>query len=273
MLQALIQRLLTRVAFALGHCRWPWLKDRLIDTFVNHYPVNLLEARETNPYAYECFDAFFTRALKHQARSLTRAEPEDVSSPVDGILSEFGLIERGKIIQAKGFDYTVAELIGAEDLAAAYEGGTFITQYLAPVDYHRIHVPTEAQLIDVHYFPGQLHSVKPCCIASIPRLFAQNERAVARFRIAQGEMIMVLVAATLVSGLELRAVGTIEPGEAQVWRMEERALSYHQGEELGRFHFGSTVICLFTPHTAWEWMPLERDAHYQLYQPLARWRP
>lgn len=267
-MEHMLQRLLTAIAYALGRCRWVWLKDRLIDTFVNHYDVNLLEARESDPYAYACFDDFFTRALAPNKRPQPVLTAPTVGSPVDGCLSQWGTITQGKLVQAKGLDYTVQELIGEQH--AAFEGGTFFTQYLAPIDYHRIHMPVGGRLLSADYHPGQLFSVKPECIASIPRLFARNERAVLFVETEHGRLAMVLVAATLVSGLETPWTGLIAPGKKQSWSFEGQNIELTQGQEMGRFHFGSTVICLFSPNPNWQWVPLEPNQHLRLRQPMAK---
>lgn len=204
------------------------------------------DAREPNPYAYASFLDFFTRKLTAESRPI--ADDHSVLvSPVDGQVSQAGVIESGEIFQAKGLTYSLNDLLAGRPWAADFEGGAFSTIYLAPIDYHRIHMPISGKLLEMVYVPGQLFSVKGSSIASVPKLFARNERVVCLFETEMGPFVVIMVAATLVSGIETAWSGLVNPvrgGKPQIVQYADDAVVIERGAELGCFHFGSTVIML-----------------------------
>lgn len=229
--------------------RWtfaPW-KDFLIRRIVKAYRVDLDEAATTDHADWPHFNAFFTRALKPGARPLAAGASDTVLCPADGKVSQSGPVTDGRILQAKGQDFSVAELL-ADDLAAvAYADGAFLTVYLSPRDYHRVHMPLAGELVETVHVPGRLFSVAPFAVAAIPRLFARNERLVCRFEGEHGPFAVVLVGAMLVSGIETVWGGVEVPPYASTitrrdWR--GRGVRLERGAELGRFNMGSTAIVL-----------------------------
>ena len=239
-------RLLSRIV--RWATRWtfaPW-KNFLIQTIVKQYNVNMDEAETADLAAYPNFNAFFTRALKSGARPID-ADPDAILCPADGRISQVGPIEQGRIFQAKGFDFGTGELLGDDARAAVYHDGTFVTVYLSPRDYHRVHIPLAGELVETVHIPGRIFSVAPFAIASIPRLFARNERLVCHFDSALGPFAVVLVGAMLVSGIATVWGGVEIPPYAHSviqrnWR--GRGIWLKRGAELGRFEMGSTVIVL-----------------------------
>ena len=221
---------------------------RLIAWFVRKYGVDMSEAAEPDIALYATFNDFFTRALKPGARPLAKA---DWICPVDGAISQFGAVEAGRIVQAKGHDYSVADLIGGDAaLAARFLHGAFATLYLSPKDYHRIHMPCDGRLLRMTYVPGDLFSVNPTTARGVPGLFARNERVVCVFEGARGPFVMVLVGATIVGSMEVVWHGVVNPPrgrKVRAWRYDDREVRLAQGAEMGRFLLGSTVVLLFAP--------------------------
>ncbi|MET0226384.1 MAG: archaetidylserine decarboxylase [Dokdonella sp.] len=243
---ALPHRFLSRVV--LWATRWtfaPW-KNFLIGQIVQRYRVDLAEAQNPDPFAYPHFNAFFTRTLKPGARP-SPADPEAIACPADGRISQAGPIEDGRILQAKGQSFSVAELLGDDAAAHAYAGGSFLTVYLSPRDYHRVHMPLAGELVETVHIPGRIFSVAPFAVAAIPRLFARNERLVCHFRGERGPFVVVLVGAMLVSGIETVWRGVeVPPYASQITRRDYRAAAVRlaRGAEMGRFNMGSTAIVL-----------------------------
>jgi phosphatidylserine decarboxylase len=239
-------RLLTRIV--RWATRWtfaPW-KNALIGTFAKRYRVDLDEAENPDITSYENFNAFFTRALKSGARPAD-ADPDAVLCPADGRISQAGPIEHGRIFQAKGFDFGTGELLGDDSRAAAYHDGSFLTVYLSPRDYHRVHMPLAGELVETVHVPGRLFGVAPFAVAAIPRLFARNERLVCHFDSALGPFTVVLVGAMLVSGIATVWDGVVVPPYAGAIVRRDcrgRGIWLKRGAELGRFEMGSTVIVL-----------------------------
>lgn len=248
------QHTLSRLAGALASSRISWLKDALIRRFIRAYGVDMAQAAQPAG-DYACFNDFFTRALKPGARLLADSG-EYVLCPADGAISQLGRIEGGRILQAKGQSYTAAELLGGDaKLAARFDGGHFITIYLSPSDYHRVHMPVAGRLIETSYIPGDLFSVNTATAAAVPRLFARNERLSCIFDTAQGALASVMVGAMIVASIETVWSGLVKPHGRQVIRTPFTADSAPQldaGAEMGRFLLGSTVILLFEPgRTEW----------------------
>ncbi len=226
-----------------------WLKWLITKIFLAFYRVDLAAAAEPDPLAYESFNAFFTRALRAGARPIDGGSAS-VVSPVDGTVSQAGVLEDEDLIQAKGLSYTVAELLGGDAVRAqAYVGGSFVCMYLAPRDYHRIHMPCEGRLLDTVYIPGDLFSVSPATVRALPGLFVRNERVLCEFETPFGRCAVVLVGAMFVGSLETVWAGEINPPprrQLAVQRIDAgRGRSLAQGIELGRFNMGSTVILVF----------------------------
>ncbi|MDM0012890.1 archaetidylserine decarboxylase [Variovorax sp. J22P168] len=218
----------------------------IIRRFVAKYGVDMGEALDSDIASYASFNAFFTRALKPGARPLA---PADLISPVDGAISQFGAIEGDQIFQAKGHSYSTTALVGGDAaLAAQFAHGSFATLYLSPKDYHRIHMPCDGRLLRMIYVPGDLFSVNPTTARGVPGLFARNERVVCVFESARGPFVLVLVGATIVGSMATVWHGVVNPprgGEVREWRYDDRQVALAQGEEMGRFLLGSTVVMLF----------------------------
>ena len=220
---------------------------RLVRWFVRKYGVDLGEAVESDPAAYASFNDFFTRALKPGARPIAVA---DLVCPVDGTISQFGAIEHDQVLQAKGHRYSTTALVGGDHaLAERFHDGTFATLYLSPKDYHRIHMPCDGTLVRMIHVPGSLFSVNPVTARGVPRLFARNERVVCVFESDLfGLFVLTLVGATIVGSMATVWHGVVNPPRVRrvrEWQYPERAVQLKQGEEMGRFLLGSTVVLLF----------------------------
>jgi len=220
----------------------------IIRRFVAKYGVDMAEALDSDIASYPSFNEFFTRALKPGARPIAQA---DLVSPVDGAISQFGPIEGDQIFQAKGHSYTTTALVGGDAvLAAQFAHGSFATLYLSPKDYHRIHMPCDGRLLRMVYVPGELFSVNPTTARGVPGLFARNERVVCVFESARGPFVLVLVGATIVGSMATVWHGVVNPprgGELREWHYADQQIVLKQGEEMGRFLLGSTVVMLFPP--------------------------
>lgn len=218
----------------------------LIRWFVARYGVDMSEAAEPDVARYPSFNDFFTRALKEGARPLA---PAELVCPVDGAISQFGPIEDDQIFQAKGHRYTTTALVGGDaQLAAQFQHGHFATLYLSPRDYHRIHMPCEGELLRMIHVPGELFSVNPATARGVPGLFARNERVVCVFERAGRPWVMVLVGATIVGSMATAWHGVVNPtrpGALREWDYRGQGIRLAQGQEMGRFLLGSTVVMLF----------------------------
>jgi phosphatidylserine decarboxylase len=240
-------RFLSRLAYFLAHSKTPWIKRTFINTILANFDVNLSEAANPDPESYPSFNAFFTRALKAGART-PDADPRTLLLPADGKVSQCGKIVNGRIFQAKGHDYSAAELLGDAELAKVYEDGEFMNIYLSPRDYHRVHMPWAGTLTETLHVPGRLFSVSPSTVNDVPRLFARNERLVCHFDTDFGPMCSVMVGAMLVSGVETVWNGVNIPKYAnQPKRLDFRGrnILLDRFAEMARFNYGSTVILLF----------------------------
>lgn len=242
------QHLLSVIMHRLANSKVSWFKKAFIHFIVSRYKVNVNEAAETNLSTYSSFNAFFTRALREGIRPIAAGD-NIMTSPVDGAISQIGKIDAGSIIQAKGRNYSVVELLGGDTaLAEQFEQGQFATIYLSPKDYHRIHMPLTGTLSMMRYIPGKLFSVNPRTARAVPKLFARNERVVTVFETEQGPLVMVLVGAIFVGSMETVWAGKITPPYSQdvkKWDYEgKEAISLEKGQEMGRFNMGSTVVLL-----------------------------
>ncbi len=254
---ALPQHLLSGLMFGFTRLRLGALTRGLIRAFVGHFKVDLREAHWSDPAAYPSFNAFFTRALRADARPPDGAA-NALLSPVDGTISQIGDIHDGQLFQAKGHEYGVVELLGGDSaLARAFDGGRFATLYLSPRDYHRIHMPLDGTLRETIHVPGRLFSVNPVTVAAVPGLFARNERVVCVFDSTVGPLALVLVGAIFVGSIETVWSGRITPQRGRGVRREPagtRPVRIARGEEMGRFNMGSTVIVLLPADSA-QWSP------------------
>lgn len=249
---ALPHRLLSRAAYAVARVRWRPFKNWLIALVVRKFAVNMAEAEQPDPLAYDTFNAFFTRALKPGAR-LADADPRSLLMPADGKISQAGRIESGNLFQAKGHSFTAAELLGDDTAAAAFTDGSFATIYLSPRDYHRVHLPWTGTLRETVHVPGRLFTVAPWGVRAIPRLFARNERLVCHFDTDFGPMCLVMVGAMLVSGVETVWGGVeIPPYGTHIVRKDyrEKNIRIERFAEMARFNYGSTVIVLWPKDVA-----------------------
>ena len=238
---------LTRLAGRVASARRGPSTTRLIERFIRRYKVNMAEAANPDPGSYASFNDFFTRALKDGARPLAQA---DLICPVDGAISQFGAIERDQVFQAKGHSYSTTALVGGDaQLAAQFDNGHFATLYLSPRDYHRIHMPCEGRLRRMIHVPGPLFSVNPTTARGVPGLFARNERVVCVFDDAAGRpFVLTLVGATIVGSMATVWHGLVNPprtGALREWRYDDQDIRLTQGQEMGRFLLGSTVVMLF----------------------------
>jgi len=242
------QHLLSRCTGFLAALRHPqWLKNRLIRRFISHFGVDMSEAAESDYTRYACFNDFFTRALREGARPLAAA---DILCPADGAISQLGEIANGLLFQAKGRYFPAEDLLGGDVARAAqFAGGQFATIYLAPKDYHRLHMPVAGRLTGTCYIPGQLFSVNGVTAENVDRLFARNERLVCYFDTEFGPMAMVLVGAMIVAGIETVWSGPVAPPPKRPVTVDyltlPESVELAKGDEMGRFMLGSTVILLF----------------------------
>jgi phosphatidylserine decarboxylase len=218
----------------------------VIRWFVQRYGVNMAEAAQPDITAYKSFNEFFTRPLKPGARPIADAP---LVCPVDGAISQFGPIEGDQVFQAKGHQYSTTALVGGDQaLAAHFHGGSFATLYLSPRDYHRIHMPCDGRLLRMVHVPGELFSVNPTTARGVPGLFARNERVVCLFDGPLGPFLLVLVGATIVGSMATVWHGVVNPprpGHLREWAYHNENIALRQGEEMGRFLLGSTVVLLF----------------------------
>ncbi len=243
-------RFLSWCMYVITRIEIGWFKNAFIRIFMDRFGISLAEAEFERPDSYKSFNHFFTRALKDGARPLA-LDPEAFVSPVDGTVSELGDIRNGRLIQAKGFDYSLVELLGGdENVAAPFDGGGFCTIYLAPYNYHRIHMPTAGTLRDWMYVPGRLFSVNQGTTRAMPRLFTRNERVVALFETGVGPVALIMVGALFVGSIETVWSGQVTPPHSRkgvgTYRLMQ-PVYLNRGDECGRFNMGSTVILLASP--------------------------
>lgn len=244
------KRLLSAIMYQMARVRLREFKNWQIRWFIRRYGVDMSVAEPSDPEAFETFNAFFTRGLKAGARPMPEAGNVAVS-PADGILVDYGSVSDGTLVQAKTHRYPVSELLGdAGEASGKFDKGGYFTIYLAPMDYHRVHMPFGGRLKEMVYVPGSLLSVNPMMARHVPRLFARNERVVARFESAPGHMAVVMVGAVLVGSIETVWHGQVTPAtdrQLTRWRYEPpvKVPVLERGAEMGRFNMGSTVVVLF----------------------------
>lgn len=242
------KHLISRLVGKLAAAKAGALTQFLIKTFIKAFNINMKEAMFEEPSAYKTFNEFFTRQLKEGIRPIVEGD-NILCQPVDGKISQFGDILGDKVFQAKGHKYSLTTLLGGKpELAECFKGGKFATIYLAPKDYHRIHMPIKGKLTDTLHVPGELFSVNPLTAENVPGLFARNERVVTLFDTSVGKVALVLVGATIVASIETVWAGNITPPAGkyvQHWQHNQDDIELDKGEEMGRFKLGSTVVLCF----------------------------
>jgi phosphatidylserine decarboxylase len=275
MQRILPQHFLSRQVHRLARCRVKPVKNALIGSFVRHFRPDMSDAAEPEPRDYPSFNAFFTRSLRPGARPCD-PDPGALLSPVDGTVSQIGRLEGTRMLQAKGHDYSVEALLGgASEWTRRLAGGSFATLYLAPYNYHRIHMPAAATLQAAWFVPGKLFSVNTVTAAAVPGLFARNERVVCAFE--EGPLAFALA---LVGALFVGSIATVWHGEVTPCSPRRAAQlpvdtghapgRLGRGAELGRFNMGSTVILLLPPGTV-QWLPaLQPGSPVRMGQSIAR---
>ncbi len=242
--RALPQHTLSRLVGWLANSQAPIVRRLFIHLFAQAYDISLADAERKSLDDYHSFNDFFTRALATGARPLPE-RPDALACPVDGTISQIGNIQKNLLMQAKGHQYTLNSLAGKT--GHGFEDGNFCTIYLAPSNYHRIHLPCDARLVETRAIPGALFSVNGVTEAGIPGLFCRNERLVCRFETEFGPMLLVLVGALIVASIE-----TVWPGPSSPYLQEivsEHNQLFKRGDEIGRFLLGSTVICCFAENS------------------------
>ncbi|MDO4434154.1 MAG: archaetidylserine decarboxylase [Alysiella sp.] len=249
------QLAVTRLAGWFAEKKWGGITHAVIQAFAAHYQINLDEAEKSCPRDYASFNEFFIRPLKEGARPICE-QANSLCLPADGKVSESGKIEQNRLLQAKGHSFTLSDLLANDvDLTAQFENGSFLTTYLSPRDYHRVHMPCDATLRRMIYVPGELFSVNPFLAQHIPNLFARNERLICVFETEFGSMVQILVGATVTASMSTVWAGVVNPPrphEVREWHYPadgETVIRLQKGEEMGAFRLGSTVINLFPENT------------------------
>lgn len=258
------QHLLSRLAGVCANARLGALTTAAIKKFIAHYHVNMAEASISDYRQFKTFNDFFTRELTPGARTIA-TDVGGVISPADGVVSECGYMEGERLLQAKGAYFNVNDLCGTKEVGAFFEGGAFLTAYLSPRDYHRFHMPIKGKLVKMIYVPGKLFSVNQTSVNAISQLFARNERVVCVFETEIGKVAVIAVGAMIVGSIAMKWCGVVAPGKTpgvKTWDYRDYPVNVEQGQELGHFRLGSTVIVL-TEKDAISW-----DATIQAGQAL-----
>ena len=249
------QHFITSLVYRITRCEIPWFKNILIKLFISFFDVDMSLANNPDPESYSSFNSFFTRELSAEARPIT-LDKHTILCPVDGVVSQIGNVEQDNsvdnnkdmIIQAKGKSYTLKDLLVEDELVSMFSDGTFATLYLAPKDYHRIHMPITGQLTRMIYVPGKLFAVNSHTVRVVDSVFARNERVINIFNTDIGPMAIVMVGALNVGSMETVWAGQITPAKDRIindTQYPNEDIQLHQGQEMGRFNMGSTVILLF----------------------------
>ncbi len=268
------KRALSRVIYAVARSEVRWIRNAFLRIFLRAYRLNMAEAVQPDPFAYRSFNDFFTRALRPGARPIAE-DPGVIVSPVDGTVSQCGQLEGDLLLQAKGHRYSLQELLANDaEAVATYRGGSFACIYLAPYNYHRIHMPCAGTARDNVYVPGELFSVNAATARAVPRVFARNERLICDFTTPLGRMAVILVGALFVGSIETVHCGEVNPPprrrKASLRITTGLGRAFAKGEELGRFNMGSTVVLLFErDRIAWD-SSLVAESTVQLGRPIAR---
>ena len=248
------QHFISSLVYRITRCETPWFKNILIKLFISVFDVDMSLANNPDPESYSSFNTFFTRELSAEARPLSLDE-HSILCPVDGAVSQVGNIQNDTIIQAKGKSYTLKDLLVEDELANMFTAGTFATLYLSPKDYHRIHMPLSGKLSRMIYVPGKLFAVNSHTVRVVDSVFARNERVINIFSTDVGPMAMVMVGALNVGSMETVWAGQITPAKDRIindTKYSDSDVRLAQGQEMGRFNMGSTVILLF-PNDVMQW--------------------
>ena len=260
------QQQLSKVAGRLAASRHPLVKRAFIRSFAKAYNVRLDDYERQSLNAYESFNDFFTRELKDDARAID-STIHGVVSPADGVISQLGQIHDHKLLQAKGRHYDIGQLLANSEDGSYFADGSFATVYLAPSNYHRVHMPFSGTLTKTRYVPGTLFSVNTTTAANIPDLFARNERLVCMFDTEYGKAAVVMVGAMIVAGIETVATGKITR-TPDIQEMDHD-ISLVKGDELGRFYLGSTAIVILPKAAKTDWQnTMTANASVQMGQLL-----
>lgn len=254
-LQHLIpQHLLSRVIGCVAASKIPWVKNTFINRYRKHYAIDMSESLYTQTNDFKCFNDFFTRALKPGARPIVDAE-DAIVCPVDGTMYQLGKIDANTILNAKDHRYDIASLLGGnKDFAQLFHNGNYAIMYLAPTNYHRVHMPLMGELKEMIHIPGKLFSVNNASATAIDNLFARNERLACLFDTNIGPMAVILVGAMIVASIETIWAGTMSPTRRKhirTWRypsLNHNPIELNKGDEMGLFKLGSTAIVLFPPN-------------------------
>jgi len=256
---ALPHHALSSLMYRLARVEQPHLKNTLIRAFIRLYGVDMSIAEHPDVQDYPDFNSFFTRALDSRARPVDQ-DSTALISPVDGVVSQVGYNRHGYLLQAKDKKYTVLQLLGNDpDAALRFSKGAFVTLYLAPRDYHRVHMPLAGGLEKMTYVPGKLFSVNPVTTENIDQLFTRNERIISLFNTFHGQMAVIMVGAIFVGSMETVWAGEVTPPQdrssASTWSYDhlKEPVNLEKGDEMGRFNMGSTVILLFEKERV-EWL-------------------
>jgi len=253
------QHFLTSLVYKITRCETPWFKNNLIKLFISIFDVDMSLALNPDPESYSSFNTFFTRELSSEARPLI-LDDHSILCPVDGAVSQVGNIthknnDEDTIIQAKGKSYTLKDLLVEDELVSMFSGGTFATLYLSPKDYHRIHMPMSGQLSRMIYVPGKLFAVNSHTLRVVDAVFARNERVINIFNTDIGPIAIVMVGALNVGSMETVWAGQITPARDKIisdTQYSDDDVKLEQGQEMGRFNMGSSVILLF-PKGVMQW--------------------
>jgi phosphatidylserine decarboxylase len=265
---------LSRVIYAVARSEQRWIRNTFLRIFLRGYTLNMAEAVQPDPFSYPSFNEFFTRALRPDARPIDR-DNDVIVSPVDGTVSQCGQLEDNLLLQAKGHHYSLQELLaGDAEAVEIYRGGSFACIYLAPYNYHRIHMPYAGAARGNLYVPGALFSVNAMTVRAVPRVFARNERLICDFATPLGRMAVILVGALFVGSIETVHCGEVNPpprGRKTPVRIATGVgRHFAKGEELGRFNMGSTVVLLFERNRiAWD-RTLVAESQVQLGRSIGR---
>ncbi|MCK5720812.1 MAG: phosphatidylserine decarboxylase [Thiomargarita sp.] len=249
------QHFLSRLMLKFTRLQMGKLTHWMIKQFIKFYHVDMSIAQSSNIKSYHSFNDFFTRAIQPTARPFGK---EEIISPVDAIVSQIGQVNKGNLLQAKNHSFSVEALLGNDiQMATLFKQGLFCTLYLAPKDYHRIHIPIDAELVKMIYIPGRLFSVNQRTTSVVSNLFARNERVVCLFNTKWGSMALILVGALFVGSIDTVWAGTVAPNtsaQIQHWNYKTGEVILTNGDEMGRFNMGSTVIMLLNGKQL-KWLP------------------
>ncbi|MGD9108224.1 MAG: archaetidylserine decarboxylase [Gammaproteobacteria bacterium] len=241
------KHLLSRLIGFAANSEWVWLKDLMINWFIKHYKVDMSIAEDPSASDYTTFNNFFIRKIKAGLRPIANA-PGVIVSPVDGTVSQFGEIAQGRLIQAKGMDYSLDGLLGGTEFEQQFWQGQFITLYLSPKDYHRVHMPFTGKLLEMTYVPGSLFAVNQASTNQIPAIFAKNERVICMFETEIGKMAVIMIGAMIVASINTIWAGKVTPNkDKSIKSYVYNDVMLQRGQEMGYFSMGSTVIMLFEP--------------------------